>query len=220
MINVNSVYEKIQALSLKNSSGYHSNSDFNQQQRLVQDTLFEWYFSVFEATQRIPEALAPFIKEPSIPISDGRIPYPSDYRHRIEVSVAWADGKNITWHRCPYQPAKEVAEYADSFIRRPRKEKRLFYHTFSSLGIDILPKDHIGAARLKYLSTPPDAIRNVTVDTVNIVENYNPTGSVNFAWPSQEESNIVDIFLYFKGIQTRTSELLAWVSQKNQLTKQ
>lgn len=217
MVSVESVYKNVLALSRKGSTGYSSSDDFNEQQRLVQDTLFAWYFDSYERNQVVPDALRPFLKEPTLACSGGNVALPSDYRHRIECQFVFIAASGNTVHPCPYLPGNEEAATLDSYIRKPSADKRRFYHKLLSTGIKVLPGIN-GALKLKYLCTPPDANRAFTVDTVNYVENPNPGASIDFQWPSQEEGNLVDIFLYLKGISTRQSELLTWVAQKKQFT--
>ena len=215
---VEDVFKQVTALSRKGSTGYHSSSDFNDQSRLVQSLLYDYYFSMYETNQRIPDSLKPFLKTPVLPVAASVLSYPADYRHRIEVAVGVVSGGNVTYESCPHQHGKEEAYASSSYIRSGNIAKGRFYHCLYGDHIKIIPEAFNGVVRLKYLAIPTNAVRNFTVDTGNDVENYNPTGSVNFEWLSMDETNLVDLFLYLKGIQTRQSELLSWVSQKNQLS--
>lgn len=218
MISVDSVYQKVRQISLKESAGYSSPADFNAQQRVVQDMLFEWYFRRYEIDQRIPDSLAPFYKESIATIMVGEVSYPDDYRHRIEVQVGYVSQGTTTYHACPHIAEKEEAESQRTVVRRASATKRRFYHRLLSESIAILPSNFNGRVKLKYFAQPADAIWGATLDAVNNVYNYDAGTSTDFLWRPQDETNLVDLFLYLKGIQTRTSELLEWVGQKNQLS--
>ena len=51
---------------------------------------------------------------------------------------------------------------------------------------------------------------------VNQEEDYDPATSIDLQWGEQDQTNLVDLMLFFKGIQVREGELLQWVVQKHQ----
>ena len=218
MIDVDSIYKQVAAQARKEQSGYNGGADFNRQQRLVQNTLFEWYFQRYERDQRVPDSLRPFIKEPNLAISSGEVTLPSDYRHRIEVQVGYVvSGQTTQYYPCPHLQGNSEVETSISYVRRPSAVRKRFYHTLKTGTLKILPVTFAGIVKLKYLSQPADAVWNSSIDTTNIVENYTSSGSVHFEWEPMDETHLVDLFCYFIGIKTRQSELLEWVGQKNLL---
>lgn len=220
MIDVDQVFRQVVNLSRKGQTGDYTGADFNLQQSLVQNLLFEWYFTRYETGQRIPDSLRPFITEPLLPIVDGEVTLPSDYRHRIEVHVGYVvNGAETVYYPCPYLQGNQEIETRNSYVRKPSSTRRRFFHTIKESSIKILPIDFNGHVRLKYLAQPADAVWGSDIDTDNDVENYDSGSSTNFLWEPQDEKNLVDLFLYLKGIQTRQSELLEWVGQKNILAK-
>ena len=220
MINVNDVYEQVATLSRKAENGYHSGEDFNAQARLVQAYLFDWYFARSEKNQRIVDSLRPFIKEPVLPINSGEVALPSDYRHRIEVAVGYVQNNTDTeFYPAPYIDGKEEVRSSRSYVRRPSITRKRFYHTIKASTIKILPTDFNGVVRLKYLAYPADVNWASQIDTDNDVENYTSTGSIHFEWEPMDEQNIVSLFLFLKGIQTRQSELIQWVAEQRQIVK-
>lgn len=221
MIDVDQIFRQVVNLSRKGQTGDYTGSDFNLQQSLVQSMLFDWYFARYEKDQKVPDSLRPFISEPLLPIIDGEVTLPSDYRHRVEVQVGYViAGPTITYYPCPHVAGNAEIETRISYVRRPSSARRRFYHTIKASTLKILPTDFTGHVRLKYLAQPADAVWGSTLDTDNDVENYDSASSTNFLWEPQDEQNLVDLFLYLKGIQTRQSELLEWVAQKNILAKQ
>lgn len=218
MVSVESVYQNVLALSRKGSTGYSSSADFNAQQRLVQDILFEYYFYRYEQDQMIPDALKPFIKQPVLGCNSGVVLFPADYRHRLECQFGYTSGGGVTYYPCIYLAANEEVATNASFIRRPSAARRQFYHTIAASSIKVLPAIN-GVLKLKYLANPADAVRGFTVNSTDYVEDYNAGTSTDFQWEAQEQTNLVDLFLYLKGLSTRQSELLTWVAEKRQLYK-
>lgn len=219
MINVNSVYLQVRALSRKDEAGYHSSDDFNAQQRLAQALLYDWYFARYERDQRVPDSLKPFLREVILPISSGEVSLPSDYRHRVEVAAGYNAAGTITYYPCRHLHGNEEVGTERSYVRRPSAEKRRFYHTIKSDALKILPTSFNGVVRLKYLAVPADAVWGSIVDADNNIEDYDAGTSTDFEWEAMDETNLVDIMLYLKGIQARQSELLEWVASKNSIIK-
>lgn len=216
MISVDSLYQKVSQISRKGSTGYLSNDIFNRALSMAQENLFLFYMERYENSITAHDALLPFLKSPVLPIVSGFVAYPSDYRYRIAVHAGYVAGGSTTYHNCPYLEEKEEAESVNSTVRRPDATKRRFYHALTASGIKIYPENHVGVIRLKYLSAPPVAARAVTIDVNNVVENYNPTGTIDLIWGAQDETNLVDIMLALFGIQQKQSELIEWVRAKNQ----
>lgn len=217
MVNVEAVFQNVIDISRKGSTGYSSSTDFNAQAPLVQSMLFGWYFERYERDQVIPDALRPFIKQPILACNLGVVALPADYRHRLECQFGYVAGGATTYHPCLYLAANEEVATLESYVRRPDVECRRFYHTLAATSIKVLPAIN-GTLKLRYLAQPANAVRGFTIDATNLVENYNVGASVNFQWEAQDQVNLVDLFLYLKGISTRQSELLTWVAQKRQLT--
>lgn len=214
MIDVNSVYQQVQTLSRKNQAGYASGNEFNDQVRLVQNILFDYNMDRYEKDLGIADSLHPFLQSVAIPIVAGRVTLPTDYRHRVEVSVGYISGAVTTYYSAPYLQGNEEQETNESYVRRPNIERRRFYHTIDASGIKILPTMN-GKVLLKYLRQPVDAVWAFDDNTTAYTEDYNSATAVHFEWEPKDETNLVDLFLYLKGIQVRQSELLEWVATKN-----
>lgn len=217
MINVNSVYEQVSALSRKGQAGYHNGAEFNEQQRLVQNMLFDYNMMLYEKDQAATDSLIPFLEEVEIPIVGGFAAYPADYRHRIRVSVGYISGTTTTYYTSRYLNVNGDQETLESYVRRPSAARKRFYHTLTADGIKIYPDTFVGKIKLRYFRQPANAVWGYTDDTTNIVETYNSSTSTDFEWGPEDESKLVDLFLYLKGIQTRHSELIQWVAMKNNI---
>lgn len=90
-ISVNTVYERVSVLAKKSQNGYQSGADFNSDLIDANLTLYEYYVNIFEETQRILDALIPFVVEAQLPLTQSTFsattPFPSNYAHRLEIGV-------------------------------------------------------------------------------------------------------------------------------------
>jgi hypothetical protein len=226
MIQTQFIFERVATLSKKDKAGYMSAQEFTDDLNQAQDILMQYYYERFEETQLVDDSLMPFLKELTLPISNGYVLFPTDYRHRVQLQY------NLTYNEgChPQAPtlapfpmdfinANEEAYNESSAIRQGSVLKRRFYHTFINGKIRVLPRNLIGTVELKYLIKPPDALYAVTIDVVNQEQNYDAANSINLLWNIQDAGNLVDILLVFKSIETRESALMEWLGGKSQLTK-
>jgi hypothetical protein len=116
-----------------------------------------------------------------------------------------------------YLNANEERETKQSAIRKPDISTKCVYHAFVNNRIKVLPQTLLGYIKLKYLKVPPAAIYGVTLDVANDQENYNPATSVNSIFNDQDTQNLVDLMLFYKGIEVRETPLLEWVGLRRQL---
>lgn len=228
MISVKFIFDSVQDLAKKDNSGYTSSEEFNRHLAKVQDILMRYYYLLFEEKQIIVDSLNPFIKELRLQIGDkGIVQFPEDYRHRLEVGnleITKPDcGEvypNITPRPCPHLAANEVMETLASPVRKPSRRRRVYYHTFVNNYIQLYPDDLTGYIHFKYLIDPPVATYATTFDTVNRIQVFDDTNSVDLIWNPQDRDNIVDLLLLFRGIAIRESALIQWVQQKGIIEKQ
>src|SRR5690554_5778717 len=87
MISVKYIYDRVvKDLARKNQTGYSTVDEFNRDLQDSENILFEFYYKVFQATQKVSDALEPFIKERNLVITNGRVAYPKDHRHPLEMA--------------------------------------------------------------------------------------------------------------------------------------
>ena len=205
-----------------------SSEEFNRNLEEAQSLLMDWYYSSFEKNEKTLDSLAPFIKETTLSISNQFVSFPSDYRYKLEV------GYNYTTNSCnggePSVDVKgmqhlktgEVLKTLSSAIRKPyintAKGTGKFAYTFVNNKIKVFPKELVGSVYFKYISDPPAALYSTTIDATTQEEDYSSANSINLQWSEQDQTNLVDLLLFFKGIQIRESLLLQWVMQKHQYT--
>lgn len=233
MINVRTLFERIRDLSRKDKAGYMSADEFNRDLSEAQTLLMDYYYQLFEKSQKGLDCLAPFMKEVFVPIVGQFADFPADYRHKLELGYAYT--ANVHLDNCtPGTPtvdvkdmqhlkAGEVLKTTSSPIRKPKinvndGSGKLAYE-FVNNKIKVYPKELNGYLQLKYLTDPPTAFYATVVNTTTQEEDYNPTASINLVWNEQEQPDLVKLMLYFKGIEVRESALIQWVNQSEQFQK-
>lgn len=210
-------------LGKKNKSGYTSNEEFNRALNEAQLTLMSYYHHLFQATNHLADAIGPFVKTQDAVIWGQLITYPTDYRHLISVLVE--NSKNIPGSEpeirqvtSTFVKSGEIDSYLSSYVLRPNLSKDIIYHSFENGRIKIWPK--VNSAKLRYLRTPAEAERVVTIDSVNDLEVYDSVNTTHLEWPAQEQPNFVDLLLLDQGLAVKESALIQWAAQRNQLIKQ
>ena len=226
MILTKFIFDRVATLSKKDKAGYMSASEFTDDLNQAQETLMDYYYDEYENTQRIVDSLLPFLKEVVLPINNGYVNFPADYRHRVQLQYlkTYNEGchpiaPTVSVFPMDYVNANEEAYNESSAIRKGSLAKENFYHTFINGKIRVLPRTLLGNVEFKYLIQPPAALYAVTLDVVNQEENYDAANSINLLWNQQDALNLVDILLVFKSIETRESALVEWLGQKRQLTR-
>ncbi len=227
MVRVEDIFNRVRDLSKKDKSGYLSSDEFNRNLNETQQILLDYYYDRFGDDQYDQDSINPFLKEVEIPVINGFVDFPEDYRHRVEVGNIYVE--NVYSSNCDINNPK-VEEYPlrylapdeerltkSSPIRRPSVDKKLIYHTFVNNKIKILPKTVQGVVAFKYISQPPEAIYATSLNTVTDKEDYDDANSVNLIWNEQDKHNIVDIMLMFLGIQIRETALINWVMARKRI---
>lgn len=90
-INVNDLYVRISSLALKSQAGYQTSIQFNSDLQGANILLYEYYYKIYSETERIENALLPFIVESNLPLTQaqfsGITDFPADFFHRLEIGV-------------------------------------------------------------------------------------------------------------------------------------
>lgn len=235
MISVETLFNRVKDLSRKDKAGYTSSVEFNRDLAEAQSILMDYYYSMFEVNQKTLDCLSPFIKEVRLPISNQFVDFPDDYRYKLELAYAFAvntktedcaiiPNPEITLFPMQHLKTGEVHRTLSSAIRRPFvdfvKGKGKFAYTYVNNKIKVFPKEIQGFVELRYITDPTEALYNTVVNTTTGEEDFVATTalanpSIDLVWNEQEQPNLVDILLFFKGIQIRESDLVSWVIQKS-----
>lgn len=220
-IDVNTLKIRIEALARKSQNGYASSVDFNSDLNDANLTIYEFYYAEFERTQKIVDALNPFIKEEDLVLTEGvlsaTVAFPTDYFHRLEVGVnklVNADndcepGTTVkppiqTPYPCDYLHQSEERSTLSSPIRKPSVKKAIYRHTFKNNIIHVYPKS-VPSIYFKYLRKPAVPFWNSTNESNanGDFEQYTASGSTQIEFPAQEFSMFVNLMLFYLGIETK-----------------
>jgi len=225
MIPVEYIFNATNDLTRKNNAGYTSSEEFNRHLNQCQDMLMRYYYKLFEESQIVVDSLFPFLKELQLIVgTNGIVPMPDDYRYRLEVgylevfnaACEETGGPTIQPKPMHYLAANEVIETLSSPIRKPSKEKRIYKHTFVNNYMQVYPKDLTGYVNFKYVRDPLQAVYATTFDSINRIQVFDSSNSVDLEWLDQDRDNLVDLLLLMKGISIRETALTQWIMQKNQ----
>jgi hypothetical protein len=225
MIEVQKLFLRVNNdLARKDKAGYTSSDEFNRNLEEAQSLLLAYYHRMFELDEGTLDGAAPFIKELFIPIKDQYCEFPSDYRYKLEVGYVKAfntpncskSGSDFKIIDGAHWNANEVKKTLNSAIRNPTLENGLFAYTYVNNKIKVFPRGLIGNISLKYLIDPPLAVYATTDNQAEQTEDYDAANSIDLIWNPQQQPELVNIMLLFKGLEIRESLLLNWVKlQKN-----
>lgn len=223
MINVDYIFKRVNdSLSKKNQAGYSSVEDFNGDLHDSENILFEFFYKDYERTQKISDALSPFLVEKDFPVNSGYVAYPDDYRHPLEMVYNMvlsgkdceSSAQEILMHKLQ---SNEERDTMASFIRKPSIEKKLIYFVQLADKFRIRPMELKGSVRFKYLRNPKFGEYKTSIDFEKEIEVYDPLISTNLEWKEPESVGIIDLMLLHKGIEIRDSELVQFAQAKMQV---
>jgi hypothetical protein len=219
MIPINRPFERVKDLAKKDAAGYTDPDEYNRHIRDVQNILMSYYIALMEETQDVPESLNPFITRALSVTNSGTATRPSDLRYFLEVYAGHpqqVDCKTmIAYYQATYAGSREVGRRQSSPIRKATLEKPVYHYEGST--IILLPSD-ITHTTIRYIRYPSEAIYAYTEDEEDDHIIFDAGNSVNLEWLPQDEHNIVDLLLFFKGLETRDTAIIQWVAGKKQLT--
>lgn len=219
-INIDVVYKKVQSIVNKNQNGILTPSEFNRYCSMAQVNVFNRYYGSPKAyqpekglprinygnTQRISESLEVFIQK-KVPVSviTGSAIVPIDKSHFIDVSHNFTEDsisktaslRRIEWMRL------------NSFINDPFDFPTDEYPIYieNSTSIDVFP-DTITQVFMTYLRMPINPVWAYTV--VSGVATYNPIGSIDFEWNSDEENNLIFEICSLAGVSFKDNEIVSY----------
>ena len=222
MIGIDSLYNTVtKYLVLKGKGGYGSNAQFNDDVRRAQLYLLNYYINRYDESSIIEESLSPFIVETSFDLAAYTAAKPTDFRHKISAKYEYAlnnaDCTDTTLKGFPLVELTVNDWFSThaSTIRGASLEKERGYYSIINDTMRFSFKN--GTVTMNYIKVAPTATRAVVLDTGTDNENYTSTGTIDLIWNSSDENNLVDIMLWFKGLQIRESEILNWVISNKQL---
>lgn len=213
-------------LARKGHNGYSSADDFNGDLEDSENILYEYYYDIYERTQKIADALKPFIFEKEMPIVNGYVEYPDDFRHPDEMVYPFVKSSpscdNPTRIEMPMDKLQtnEERDVMMSDIRKPSLEKGLLYWTQVNDKIRVRPIELQGNILFKYFRNNVTGFYATRLDLVKQIDVYDPATSKDLEWETQETTNIIDLMLLHKGLSIRDSDIVNFAIQKMGMSRQ
>jgi hypothetical protein len=220
VINVDTLYSRIEDLAHKDKAGYLSPTEFNRHLIECQTLLYEYYFAQYEKHQVIPEALRTFVAQETVALtSEGRLALPADYEHALRVeyrrvtNVAGGEPTIALVGAVPIHQS-ELTLTLSSPVRQPSLTKGLIYYHIGGDELWLYPTSLTGSCQVTYLRTPVTPFRDTTLDSTNDIYNYDSSGSTQLEWDASEQPAFVDLLLYHYGLPVKDSAIIQWVAGK------
>lgn len=221
MISIENLYKRTQEdLARKGKGGYTSTDEFNRDIADAQNVLSNFYVESMDLTGRFINSLSPFIKEKVIVLTNGTGNMPTDYKKWLDASLLpETDGTPDLTVRQHMDFVRSGEEYLTlkSPIRKPNADKEKAIFSFVNDKIRVWGANS-NRCYLKYVAQPPTSVRGYTLNVTTDREEYDPTTTVDLIWKPQDEVNLRDIILLYKGIQIRESEIIQWLQAVKQMT--
>lgn len=222
MISVEHIYQSLRDLSTKGKGGYTDSVEFNRNSQRAELLLWQYYFSNYEASRRVPEAMFPFIAVATQPLTDAKFALPEGFGHTLNVHHA----SSVSGAECGDVPitTRKLARYLQKHelhmtLESPIRGKGTFYTFTDDRRVQMYPETLTGQARIEYLRYPAFAVRAYTVDVTNQEQNPDSVNSVDYEWQPQEENNLIDILLLFHGLINRDTHLMQWAQTHQSITQ-
>ena len=225
MIAINGLYDTVNKyLVLKGKGGYGTNAQFNDDIRRAQSMLQNYYIKIYDETNIIEESLSPFIVSTTLTLTDYTATKPTDFRHKVAAKYQYSiNNADFSSSEIKSFPLIELnvnqwdSTHSSAIRGSSMSKERGYYGILNNMLRFSFNK---GDVVLSYIKVPPTATRNITLDTATDNENYNASGTIDLVWnQTDDENNLIDIMLWFKGLQIRESELMNWVVSNKQMQK-
>lgn len=180
----------------------------------AQRTLFNTYYTKYQTSQRLDDALAPFKDSMSFSVLTGLITNPADYQDMLAITTTVIDELNVTRTR-PVEVVTddELAYRLNSQIDAPS----LFTPIVVRVDNDnwqLYPKvQHAGV--MVYLAVPRTPVYSYTVMSGRVIV-YDSLTSVQLQWNDKDILSIILIALNGLGINLSEPDILQWSEMKSQ----
>ena len=213
-MNINEIKIHVDELARSQAGAYASGEDFNRDVKMAQEMMVDYYINRHDHIDMI--SLSPFINEAPTPVSGGIITIPSDLRHIVNIDVvspSIVDGvTKVNLIGAMYVNAVSVADSRRSSIRSGNAAKCRYIYYQHLGGFKIEPA--VTDVNLRYIKQPPVATWGFTIDSVNLVENYDAITSIDPLWLEKDRTTLIDTILFIRGLRTSNSDIVQWLQFK------
>ena len=223
-VNVNTVYQKVLAISNKEQRGYITPQEFNLFADKAQLYIFEQYFYDLDRLLRAPSNDTVYADR--ISIIEEKIDIFEKYNQDISVSISASgslEGKSLgTLPSANYRlgkvfylengkyveislvPQNKLYSFLNSNILKPTKKTPIYVKNSVSV-INIFPSTITGNVTCNYIAKPSQPSFGFVV--VNGKALYNANTSIDFELHASEENNLVYKILEYAGVAIKDFNL-------------
>lgn len=202
-ISIVQLWNQIQTTAKTATSGYQSDSDFNNDIDAVQKRIANILCDNYENNQKIEDALIGFIvSSTNSASSTGIISFPANYFRLISSWVNVA-GK-------PYPANKiatnQIASYASSYVRNGNASTNDYYISYLDGGIQLWPEVQ-ASVTIAFCRVPPTAMIALTPNSTANSDYVVPTAVVDLIWSPVVYNLFYYMMLEMLGIEQRENIL-------------
>lgn len=204
MISVVELYNDTQQLMKSGTSGYTTQSEWNNVLAIVQKEAIEYLFPFFENNTKIQDALGPFVKSvASVSVTIAGLTKPDDYAH---FSAASIDGY-------PVYPIKSNSEaIANNLnIRKPNTLRNLYYYYMEDDKIKFLPAETHNVA-YTYIRQPAVASIILTATSSDDDDYIEATAGADLEWPSTMFNMLLYMMLDKLGLEQKEQLIMQYAN--------
>lgn len=195
MIDTIKLKQSVDQLAKAGTSGYQSVDEFNNDVRLVQQSVLTMFSEMYEREEVISDALAPFVL--NIPISNTK---PLDYHRFVAAEI---NGKEVY----PIS-ANKVSMTKTSPIRKPDVSGQSYYYFEDNQVKFLYPTVFTGT--MTYIRQPKESVLEVVYaeDSYTDYEEY--TVAQNLEWPEFTENLFLFLLLERLGISQKDNLVIEY----------
>lgn len=211
-MDLNEIYTLINFYINKEQGGWYSPEELTMIVDRAQRTLFNTYYTKYQTSQRLDDALAPFKSSLSFSNALGVITNPSDYQDMLAMTVTVTD---TSTHIFPVEVVTddELGSRLNSQINAPSLYSPIVIRVDND-SWQLYPKvQHFGT--MIYLAKPTTPVFGYTLMSGRVIV-YDPLTSVQLEWNDKDILSIILIALNGLGINLSEHDILQWSEMKSQ----
>lgn len=229
MININTIYQKVQQLSNKfQGSGYLPPDEFNRYVNMASLEMLTQGFNAYQLNQRVTDDIRNFITNQKLQVDEyGKLDYPSDYMFYVALRSYSKSEYEALQENCKntlvdYASLTQIkVKLLDNDKLGTRLSSDLLKPTLQ-YPIAVIYADYIqlypisiGLVQFDYLRRPQEAVWGYTQNIYGLPE-YNAATSTNLDWHESVENKVIMKVCKYFGIEVREGEIYqATIQQEN-----
>lgn len=213
-MNLNEIYELLNFYINKAQGGWYSPEELTMIVDRAQRTLFNTYYTKYQTSQRLDDALAPFKAAHVFSHATGLITNPADYQDMLAITVTVVDDLNVT-RTYPVEAVTddELGNRLNSQINTPSVSSPIVVRKDNDEW-QLYPKVQ-QAGTMVYLAVPRTPVFGYTLMSGRVIV-YDSLTSVQLQWNDKDILSIILIALNGLGINLSEPDILQWSEMKSQ----